>query len=289
MEIRSIRNGDGTALARGLGWFSMGLGAAELALPHELARLIGVAERRRTPALLRALGAREIASGLGLLVGRERPAGAWARVAGDAIDLALLGWAARRRCTHRERLAIAIGAVLGVTALDVLAGRRLARRAGERPVTAAITIHRSPDDVYAFYCDLENLPRFMDLVDHASVIDERNAHWIVALPGGGKAEWDTELVEDIPGQLLSWEAKGPMLAHRMTVRMRPAPGGRGTEVVTEVRLRGAPRGPLAKLVAQQQLENDLRRLKQLLETGEVVRSDASAYPGLHAAQPEGVM
>ena len=140
MEIGSIRNGDGTALARGLGWFSMGLGAAELAVPHELARLIGVGDCRPAPIVMRALGAREIASGLGLLIGRERPSGAWARVAGDALDLALLAWAARTHCTHRDRLAIAVAAVLGVTALDVIAGRRLARRAAERPVTAATTI-----------------------------------------------------------------------------------------------------------------------------------------------------
>lgn len=287
MEIGSIRNGDGTALARGLAWFSMGLGAAELAVPHELARLIGVGARRPAPIVMRALGAREIASGLNLLIGRERPVGAWARVAGDVVDLALLAWAARTHCTHRERLAVAIGAVLGVTALDVIAGRRLARRAAVRPVTAAITIHRSPEEVYAFYCDLENLPRFMEHVESATVIDERNAHWVVARPDGGVVEWDAELVDDIPGALLSWQTKGTAaLAHRMTVRLRPAPGHRGTEVVTEVHLRGPVRGPLAKFLARQQLEGDLRRLKQLLETGEVVRSDASIYPGLHPAQPD---
>jgi hypothetical protein len=109
---------------RTLGWFSIGLGLAELLAPRGLSRLIGVRDHR---PLVRILGLREITSGVGILT-RPRPSGwLWSRVAGDAMDLALLGAAFRSYRGRALRLAAATAAVAGVTLLDVMCSRGLSR------------------------------------------------------------------------------------------------------------------------------------------------------------------
>lgn len=122
--------------SRGLGWFSIGLGMTELLAPRTLARAIGVSEDH--DRLLRALGVREIVSGLGLLA-RPKPTGfAWSRVAGDIMDLSLLGAAltqvrsqpllvSRSHDDDRRRLTFAIAMVAGVTLVDVITSVRLTR------------------------------------------------------------------------------------------------------------------------------------------------------------------
>jgi uncharacterized membrane protein len=105
-------------LASGLGWFSIGLGLTELSAPKTLGRLIGISERHQ--GLLRLLGLREAITGVGILTGRPRPTGwLWGRVAGDAIDLALLADALRTHGTDKGRNVLATAAVLGVTAADL--------------------------------------------------------------------------------------------------------------------------------------------------------------------------
>lgn len=111
-------------LARALGWFSIGLGVLELAAPGRLARLVGVGEHR---TLLRAYGAREVATGIGLLTPGRRAGWLWARVAGDALDLASLGRAATADGTRRRRIALAAAAVAGVAALDLVTARSLSQ------------------------------------------------------------------------------------------------------------------------------------------------------------------
>jgi hypothetical protein len=113
------------ALSLALGLFSIALGAAELMAPRQVARLVGVRPDRRTRTILRAYGAREIASGIGIIAQPTEPAWLWSRVGADAIDLATLGRAAADDGSDPARLNLATVAVLGVTALDVLAARSL--------------------------------------------------------------------------------------------------------------------------------------------------------------------
>jgi hypothetical protein len=107
--------------ARALGWTSLALGAAELAAPAWLCRQLGIDEHQ---ALVRSMGAREVASGVGILAARNPAPGVWARVGGDALDLALLG-AAAGGSRRRRGVAVAAALVAGITALDVWCALRL--------------------------------------------------------------------------------------------------------------------------------------------------------------------
>ena len=111
-----------SVLARGLGWFSIALGVAEVLAPRRLGRMTGLHPYR---SLLPGFGLREIASGLGVLGARQPAPGLWARVAGDGMDLAVLASALRRSRWRRGRVLASIVAVAGVTALDIMAARRL--------------------------------------------------------------------------------------------------------------------------------------------------------------------
>jgi hypothetical protein len=113
----------GRRIARGLGWLSLGLGAAELVMPGRLSRWLGVRERE---GLIRSFGAREVAAGLGLL-GAARPAPwLWARVAGDVLDLGALA-RARRSSARPGAMRAALAGVAAITALDWAAARRSRR------------------------------------------------------------------------------------------------------------------------------------------------------------------
>ncbi|MEP7206691.1 MAG: cyclase dehydrase [Casimicrobiaceae bacterium] len=119
-----IQQPDEEMLARALGWFSVALGLAEVVAPRQVGRAIGVESH---PNLLRAVGLREIASGVGILSGQPRSGWLWSRVAGDAVNLALLGAALSSPEGKRGRLAAATAAVASVTALDVYCSARQRR------------------------------------------------------------------------------------------------------------------------------------------------------------------
>lgn len=298
---------DPRRLARALGWFSLGLGAAQLLAPRRMARLVGVDDDEMNARTMRACGAREAAAGAGLLAGGRRPdPWVWARVAGDAMDLALLGRGFGSPYAHRGRLAAATAAVAALTALDILTAQELgdmerddegtrdgegARRGGQH-VTRAVTVARPADELYAFWRDFTNLPRFMHHLESVHLTGERTSHWVVKAPAGRTVQWDAEIVDEIPGELIVWRSlEGADVDNAGSVRFRPAPGDEGTEVSVELTY-DPPGGPLGKLVAKrfgeepaQQLAGDMRRFKQVMELGEVTRSDASIHDGMHPARP----
>jgi hypothetical protein len=110
------------ALAEGLGWFSIGLGALELFAAPALARTFGMEGREN---LLRAYGVREIATGVGILTQEDPTPWMWGRVAGDALDLATMAPGLTGRDGRAGNVALAMAAVAGVTALDVICARAL--------------------------------------------------------------------------------------------------------------------------------------------------------------------
>ena len=146
----------------------------------------------------------------------------------------------------------------------------------------AITINKSPDEVYAQWRDFERLPTFMYHLKSVETIDGTRSHWVARAPAGTSVEWDAEITEDVPGDRIAWRSiEGASVDNSGSVGFRRAPGGRGTEVYVEVRY-SPPGGALGSMVAKvfgeepnQQLSDDLRRFKQIVETGEIARSDGS--------------
>jgi hypothetical protein len=118
-------DGSAYALANGLGWFSIGLGLAELVAPGQLARFLGMEERTE---LIRAYGAREIMTGIGILSRGDPTPWIWGRVAGDAVDLATLAPGLRADNPAQKNVIVAVTAVAGVTMLDALCAQRLSRQ-----------------------------------------------------------------------------------------------------------------------------------------------------------------
>ena len=291
------RNGGQDRMATALGWFSIGLGLAQLVAPREVARLIGIRERN---GLMRAVGLREVATGIGILT-QPQPAGwLWARVAGDVMDVALLGTALGAEDDgDRSRIAAALAAVVGVGAADVIAGQQLGspRASEERPdalsgrpgiyVQKSIAVERTPQECYAFWRDFTNLPRFMSHIESVQVIDTRLSHWVAKAPAGMRVEWDAEILDDQPGQSIRWRSlEGADVEHSGTVRFDRAPGNRGTFVRVQLLYR-PPGGRLAAAVARlfgeeprQQIPQELRRFKAILETGEV--PTAEGQPAGHS-------
>lgn len=290
-EVRSDGASESNTLSRGLGWFSLALGLGELAMPRTLARLIGVDPDGFTPVILRAMGAREIAAGAGVLLQPRRPLPLWARVAGDIVDLSLLGLAAGTKRTGGARLLGAVAAVAGVTALDVIAARRTQRAYDEanQPVVYSVTINKPPKEVYQFYRRFSQLPLFMEYLEAVHETQARRSHWVAKLPLGRTVEWDAEITDDVPGELIAWKSlAGAAVKTSRRVTFAKTPGRNMTEVRVEMQLGFLGTNPsamLAKLFTKPQIKADLRRLKQVLETGEVLYSDASVHRGKHPAQP----
>ncbi|MFL5637604.1 MAG: cyclase/dehydrase [Gemmatimonadaceae bacterium] len=277
---------DKDPLTQFMGWFSIGLGASELFWPDAVARTIGIdAERHRT--LLRIYGLRELAAGLGILTRPKPTYWMWNRVLGDAIDLVSLGKAMRSPNNDKPRLTGATTAVLGATALDVVCSIALTRDKvpttghdegsfmlpesvdGTQVLSAVITVNKPVSEAYEFWKNQGNPPPFMESLDSGA-----------------------ETVSDVPNESISWRSvRDGNTDQRGTVRFRAAPGNRGTEVEIEAEVQqkgGALGGKISKLVAaapKTQLMNDLRRLKQLMEVGEIVKSDATAVQGMHPARP----
>ena len=278
-----------TGLSRGLGLLSLALGVTKLAMPRGLAKLVGVGDDGRTPFVLRLLGAKEIASGLNVLMQPQRPSALWTRVAGDLVDLGLLGVAAGTKRMNGVRLAGAIAATAGVLALDVFAARRAQKafEAANQPIIFSVTINKPPREVYDFYRKLERLPMFMDWLESVTETNAFRSHWVAKLPLG-TVEWDAVIVEDTPGEAIAWESIDSNITTEGRVTFAQTPGRNMTEVRVEMRLGFTgvhPSTVLAKYFAKPQIKDDLRRLKQVIETGEVLMSDASSHTRPHPAQP----
>lgn len=272
-------------LARLLGLFSLGLGSAQVANPDGVNRLIGLAPTAEHQAAMRGVGVQELLMGLPL-VRRKAPAVLlWGRVAGDVMHLGMLAAALDGKHNDRARLRTTIGVLGGVTALDLVAALKASRASASQDPTlrarATVTIRRDAQDVYAHWRDLVRLPEFMTHVRSVEQRGDGRTHWVVDSPAGA-LEWDAEITQDMPARALAWRSvPGSKIENAGIVRFTPAPGDRGTEVTVELRFTppgGRLGGKVAKLLGEhpeQQIRDDLRRLKQVLETGEIVRSDGS--------------
>jgi uncharacterized membrane protein len=143
-------------------------------------------------------------------------------------------------------------------------------------VDKSITIARPPREVFAFWKDLNNLARFMKNVETVTQLEDGRSHWVVTGPRGRKIEWDAVIHNQIEGEMIAWRTlEGATVQHAGSVWFKEAPAGRGTEVRVELQY-NPPAGMLGAAVASlwgkdpgQQIQEDLHRLKQLLEAGEI--------------------
>jgi hypothetical protein len=119
LQLATRKMSEPRALARALGWFSIALGVAELVAPRAVARACGMSGRET--GVVRAYGAREVAAGVGLLKTQDPAPWLWARVAGDVLDIATVGYQGRREA---RKMGFALAALAGVAVLDVMAARR---------------------------------------------------------------------------------------------------------------------------------------------------------------------
>jgi uncharacterized membrane protein len=220
------------------------------------------------------------------------------------MDLALLRSAMDSPWARKDRLTAATLAVLGITAADLLCSTKVTAEpngSSEREVpptndvhvTAAVTVQAPVSEIFAVWDGFQGLPRFMTDAATVQLTGDRQSRWTIPGPAGTTLEWDVQLTSIVPNEQITWRTTdgGPVAAEG-TVRFRPAPGNRGTQVVFDAHF-SPPGGKLGKKIAQPLAEvlavkigNDLRRFKQLIELGEIVHSDDSIVPGPNPAQPQ---
>jgi uncharacterized membrane protein len=157
-------------------------------------------------------------------------------------------------------------------------------------VERSVTIQRPRAELYAFWRNFENLPRFMEHLESVRITSPTRSHWVAKAPAGTTVEWDAEIVNEIADTLIAWKTIGhPDVANAGAVNFSDSPGDRGTVVRVTLDYE-PPGGRLGSLVARlfgeepdRQVREDLRKFKQLMEVGEITtsarRAADSAYVG----------
>ncbi|WP_084474498.1 SRPBCC family protein [Deinococcus pimensis] len=168
------------------------------------------------------------------------------------------------------------GAVAGKSLFDSASKIRRTNEGGGIHIQRAVTIGVDADQLYTFWRRYENLPQFMSHLKSVTQTDERTSRWVANAPAGTEVSWEAETIEDVPGRRIAWRSKeGSTVPNEGNVEFRVAPGGRGTEVHVELQYH-PPGGTLGAAVARffgeepnQQIKDDLTRLKRLMELGQV--------------------
>lgn len=215
----------------------------------------------------------------------------WERVASVAAGAALLYLATRQRPANRLATSTGLGLVArgigGYCPVNAAVGRNSDRADTKSALSGArgvhvyesITINRPAPELFRFWRDFSNLPRFMEHLDHVQVLSSTRSVWTAKAPAGMRVRWEADVINEIDGELIGWQStENADVATAGSVRFVPAPGG-GTEIIVHLQYE-PPAGKLGSFVASlfgeepsQQIRADLRRLKTILETGEVPRSE----------------
>jgi uncharacterized membrane protein len=148
-------------------------------------------------------------------------------------------------------------------------------------VARSVSINRPRHELYDVWRDFRNLPLFMENIESVALIDATRSHWRVRGPGDSTVEWDSILTEDVPGEVLAWTSvEGADVPNTGRIEFKDSSNGRGT-IVTATIAYDPPASKLGALVARMfgtepkiQARRDLRRFKQLMETGEIPTSAA---------------
>lgn len=205
----------------------------------------------------------------------------WASIVGGG---AMVLYGLQKRSLRGILTAIAGGGLAyhGATAERSL-GEKVADATGVNKainVEKTVTIQKSPEELYSYWRNLANLPTFMKHVRSINVIDDKRSHWVANAPAGQTVEWDAEIIQDEPNRLIAWASvENADVDNSGFVRFTPAPGDRGTEVkvVMEYDVPGGMvTAALAKLFGEepeQQIGDELRRFKMLMEAGEIATTE----------------
>jgi len=147
-------------------------------------------------------------------------------------------------------------------------------------VEKTVTINKPADELYRYWHNFEQLPTFMKHLQSVKVYDAKRSHWIAKAPLGNNVEWDAEILEDRENEFISWASvEGADVDNSGFVRFKKAPGDRGTEVKVVLEY-NIPGGGLSAAIAklfgeepEQQIGDDLRRFKMLMEAGEIATTE----------------
>ena len=214
--------------------------------------------------------------------------GAAERLASVAVGSALLLWGVKRRGIVPTLLG---GAILyrgagGQCALYQAAGINTATGVKQPEtsvghgqgikVVSSIIIDRPAGELYRYWRDLGNLPKFMTQIESVESRDNGHSHWVLKPVAGKKISWDAEIINDVNGELIAWRSlPGADIDHAGSVHFEAAPGGRGTRVKVTMEYQppagklGAVAAKLFGVAPEGVVKSDLRRLKQLVEAGEI--------------------
>ncbi|MDB6028346.1 MAG: cyclase/dehydrase, partial [Verrucomicrobiales bacterium] len=143
-----------------------------------------------------------------------------------------------------------------------------------------IIVERSAEDLFEFWRHFERLPVIMNHLESVEMLGHNRSRWVAKAPAGMHVEWDAEIINEHPNELIAWRSlEGADVENAGTVRFQPAPGGRGTLVKVDLEYippAGVIGAKIAKLFGEspeKQITVDLRRFKQLMETGEIARTE----------------
>jgi uncharacterized membrane protein len=185
-------------------------------------------------------------------------------------------------------VAILSGVAVGGAAALFLSRRRIT--SGIK-LKKSIIVDRTPEELYRYWRNLENLPNFVEILESVEVLDQKHSRWTILAPAGVRMTWDAEITIDRENEMIGWvAAAGSSVETAGYVRFERAPGGRGT--VVRVALEYNPPGgkigaAVSSLLGKRpsvHIEEALRRFKQLMETGEI----ATAREKIPVRKPLGI-
>ena len=197
------------------------------------------------------------------------------------------------------------GAILAGAGIAYAAVKTIQSAAGniarEVHIETSIAIDKSPEELYTFWRDFKNLPVFMKNLESVQEFDRWTSHWVAKGIGGSRVEWDAEIYNEKENELIAWRSlEDADVVNAGSVRFQEGPGGHGTYVRVTVNY-NPPVGKLGATVAQllggepkQLIKEDLRRLKQIMEAGEIAtiagqtsgraEFEESAPPGMETTE-----
>ena len=158
-------------------------------------------------------------------------------------------------------------------------------------VKKAVTVNRSPAELYQYWRNFENFPNFMQHLESVTKIDEKRSHWKAKAPLGTSVEWDAEMTSDVENQRIGWQSlEGADIPNTGTVEFRPT-ADRGTEIIVTMMYQ-APGGKIGEWAAwalgeepSSQVAKDLKRFKSLMETGTIPTTEGQPSGRSEGARP----